>query len=290
MTSPFSYASTTACTRSRRSAWSGSPTWVLTVPSESTSRAAISPFDCPGEQQHLALAVGQLAQPGSSRRRRWRRAARAKRGDQPAGRDGARTASPPSTARTRRESRGGASLSRKPLAPALSAAKTYSSRSNVVRIEHLRRGPALADPPGGLHAVDARHTYVHEHDVGSQRGGPSTASTPSPASPRPRCRPGLPGSCGSRAHQHLVVDEQHADIGSARQRSRGRAKPRSGRGAAVSVPPNATGTLAHAERGRGPPACRPSRGPRPSSRDARARARRRRSAGATSTADAPARA
>ena len=39
-------------------------------------------------------------------------------------------------------SAGGASFSRKPLAPALSPAKTYSSRSKVVRMMTLLSGPA----------------------------------------------------------------------------------------------------------------------------------------------------
>ena len=32
--------------------------------------------------------------------------------------------------------------------------------------EDLDHGPAGDDPPRGLHAVDAGHPYVHQHDVG----------------------------------------------------------------------------------------------------------------------------
>src|SRR5215469_983890 len=63
--------------------------------------------------------------------------------DEPPGRGGARTASPPATVRMAvSNSAGGASLRRNPLAPALSPAKTYSSRSKVVRIRTLLAGVA----------------------------------------------------------------------------------------------------------------------------------------------------
>ena len=55
--------------------------------------------------------------------------------------DGASSASPAATTRTAStSSSGGAFLSRKPLAPARSASKTYSSRSKVVRIDDPARG------------------------------------------------------------------------------------------------------------------------------------------------------
>jgi hypothetical protein len=56
---------------------------------------------------------------------------------------GASTESPPATVRMAvSRSAGGASLRRNPLAPALSPAKTYWSRSKVVRMRTLLAGPA----------------------------------------------------------------------------------------------------------------------------------------------------
>ena len=58
-------------------------------------------------------------------------------------------------------------MRRKPLAPAWSASKTYSSRSKVVRIS-TRGGLAAArdDAPRRLEPVHRRHPDVHQHDVG----------------------------------------------------------------------------------------------------------------------------
>jgi hypothetical protein len=62
-----------------------------------------------------------------------------------------------------------ASFNRKPLAPARIAAKTYSSRSKVVRMRIPRARSRLSvslDPPGRLDPVQVRHADVHEYDVG----------------------------------------------------------------------------------------------------------------------------
>ena len=73
--------------------------------------------------------------------------------------DGASNASPAATTRTARTvSSRRTSLRRKPLAPARSASKTYSSRSKVVRMMHLHRIPHVGsgDAPGRLDPVAAR--------------------------------------------------------------------------------------------------------------------------------------
>ena len=64
-TSPISYASTTAWTRSRSPSFiSTFETWVLTVASPTTRASAISAFDIPAREQleHLAFALGQLVE------------------------------------------------------------------------------------------------------------------------------------------------------------------------------------------------------------------------------------
>ena len=75
---PARWANTTACTRSRRCSLARQfETWVFTVASPSTSRAAISALLSPSPEQlqHLALALGQPR--------------RARRRPRPAGSDGA---------------------------------------------------------------------------------------------------------------------------------------------------------------------------------------------------------
>ena len=83
--------------------------------------------------------------------------------------DGASRASPERTRRTAATSCSGeTSFSRKPLAPAVSAAYTYWSRSNVVRmmIRQPRAGLGGEDAAGGFQAVHLRHPDIHQHDVG----------------------------------------------------------------------------------------------------------------------------
>jgi hypothetical protein len=69
-------------------------------------------------------------------------------------------------------------LVRKPLAPARSASTMYSSRPNVVRIEHA----VARQPARRLDAVRARHADVHQDDVGRVRSAARIASSPSSAS------------------------------------------------------------------------------------------------------------
>ena len=185
--------------------------------------AAISALRQPcGEQpQHLALARRQLGQ-----RRRARRVADGQpareRVEQPAGdrrredaRRRRRRRAPP-----RRAPRGGASLSRKPLAPARSAANTYSSRSKVVRIEHARwrrrrrsGGSPRCRPCRACGCPSARRR--------ARRGAPrATASSPSPPRRPPRCRPGSRGSAGSPARTSAWSSASRTRIGSSRRARR----------------------------------------------------------------------
>ena len=62
----------------------------------------------------------------------------------------------------------GASLSRKPLAPARRAANTYSSRSKVVSTSTRGGSGHHSDLPRRLDPVHARHPHVHQDDVGPQ--------------------------------------------------------------------------------------------------------------------------
>src|SRR5580692_1861488 len=83
------------------------------------------------QDQHLAFAFRQFTEV----RRAGRRSGRVV--------EGATTASPECTALiANSSSSGGTSLSRKPLAPAFSAANAYSSRSKVVSMSTLGRSPA----------------------------------------------------------------------------------------------------------------------------------------------------
>lgn len=131
----------TACTRSRaQSLASTRPTCVFTVASESTSSAAISRFAAPcaiststSRSRGVSDATAACCSSHSalrtwSERRRGAMCVRSRRVV-----DGAITASPRCTVRiAASSSSGGASLSRKPLAPASIASNAYSSRSKVV--------------------------------------------------------------------------------------------------------------------------------------------------------------
>ena len=131
----------------------------------------LSPVATSGE--HLALPVGQQrearrARPAAARagRRTRRSACRVTLGDS--------SASPAATTRTARSrSSGSVSFSRKPLAPDRNASKTYSSSSNVVRIDHpdvveVGVGEMLS---GRLQSVQLRHADVHQDDVGARLDG-----------------------------------------------------------------------------------------------------------------------
>src|SRR6478736_2805719 len=115
------------------------PTWVLTVASVRCRAAAISPLDnacatCVSTSRSRGVSASRngsgSSSPSPSGARRWAYVSSNRRVTL-----GATTASPLATARMpESRSLGSASLSRKPLAPARSAACAYSSRSKVVRI------------------------------------------------------------------------------------------------------------------------------------------------------------
>ena len=99
--------------------------------------------------------------------------------------DGASSASPAATTRTASTScSGGAFLSRKPLAPACSASKTYSSRSKVVRMTTRLASSGLSvicrvacspSPPGIWMSISTTS--------GRRRRVAATACSPLAASP-----------------------------------------------------------------------------------------------------------
>lgn len=100
--------------------------------------------------------------------------------------DGATTASPLSTARIAASSSlGGTSLSMKPLAPAFSAEKAYSSRSKVVRMSTF--GASSFCPPAQIRRVASTpsrcgmRTSMRITSTWTPRST-SKASTPLPAS------------------------------------------------------------------------------------------------------------
>ena len=150
------------------------PTWILTVPSDRCRAEAISRLDRPAASSAktvrsrsvslLSRASWPCCRPGSgSRGANWSISRRVA--------EGARTASPAATVRTAESSSaGGASLSRNPLAPALSPAKTYWSRSKVVRIRTRLAVPGGGDRRGRRDPVQAGHADVHQHHVGLQGG------------------------------------------------------------------------------------------------------------------------
>ena len=145
-------------------------------------------LDLAGRERRRAQAAAPTARPRLAKRSISRRVTA-----------GAKSEPPSATTRiAARSCASGASLSRKPLAPARSAAKTYSSRSKVVRTS-TRGGSGIArDLPRRLDPVDARHPHVHQHDVGPQLAGrgrpPRRRRLPRQ---RPRARGRRRGSSGS---------------------------------------------------------------------------------------------
>ena len=127
---------------------------------------------------------------------------------------GESSASPSATVRTAayRVWRG-ASLSRKPLAPARRAARTYSSRSNVVSTSTrvAERGSPQISRVAAMPSTRGIRTSMSTTS-GRCRRTSSTASRPSAASPTTsrsgwvREHRGEPG-----AHQLLVVGDHHPD-------------------------------------------------------------------------------
>ena len=114
---------------------------------------------------------------------------------------GETTASPPATVlMAATSSAGGTSLRRKPLAPARSALKAYSSRSKVVRMSTrvLAAGVRRRDGPGGLNPVEDGHAHIHEDHVGPVELDEAHGVRPvAPPPRRSRVLPRPRGSCGS---------------------------------------------------------------------------------------------
>ena len=85
---------------------------------------------------------------------------------------GESSASPAATVRTAAISCSGeSSLSTKPLAPALSASKTYSSRSNVVRIRIRVAGSVARMRRVACEPVELGHADVHQDDPRMEAAG-----------------------------------------------------------------------------------------------------------------------
>ena len=194
---------------------------------------------------------------------------------------GARSASPAATVRIAlSSSSSGRLFSAKPLAPASSASKTYSSRSNVVRMSTrgALRVPVGGDLPRRLDPVHDRHPDVHDHDVRREAGRELDRL---PAVGRPaddgQVILGVDQRRERGAEQLLVVDDQdgggHA---AAVERDLGEHAENLGRRAAPRRASRRTRLSARAcRRSRGPDPSRPRRQGIPR-RPAAALARRRR--------------
>ena len=217
-------------------------TWVLTVASLTTSRSAISAFERPraSSAQHLALARGEPESSAAAARRRRRRhageglddAAGDGRGEQRLAR--ARRRGSPRSARP-----AGASLSRKPLAPA---------RRRLVDVlveveggedeDPRRRSPSATSRRVASRPSTLRHPDVHEHDVGPERRTAATASSPSAASPTTSSR--APRRAASEARRASSPGRRRSRRRSSAHGSAVRArtrKPPPGRGPALERPP-----------------------------------------------------
>ena len=193
------------------------PTWTLTVPSDRCSLGgdlAVGPARrragrrrlCSRSVSLLSRASRSCCRPGSgSSGTNWSMSRRVA--------VGARTASPPATVRMAvSSSAGGASLSRNPLAPALSPAKTYSSRSKVVRMRTLLAGPAAVIAAVACDSVHAGHPDVHQHHVGVQGRCHADAGRPvGGLADHLDVRLGLEDHPEAHAEQGLVIDEQDPD-------------------------------------------------------------------------------
>ncbi|CAM5367528.1 hypothetical protein SDIAM26S_02855 [Streptomyces diastaticus subsp. diastaticus] len=78
--------------------------------------------------------------------------------------------------------------------------------------QHLRRVLGGADPPGGLHPVQARHPHVHQHHVDG--GGPQHLDRLGAVARLPdhlHVRLGREHHAEAGAQKRLVVHEHHAD-------------------------------------------------------------------------------
>ena len=229
------------------------PTWVLTVASESTSRSAISALERPSatpsstsRSRAVSGAGAGRAAPGAcSGSGSWcAKASSSRRVTR-----GATTASP----RRRRGSRpaaasGGASLSRKPLAPARRPGERVLVEVERGEDEHPRGAAASrrsgASPRSRRRRASARPSARRR---GRSAAVSATASSPSPASPTTDdVRPAPRGPCGSRSA--AAPGRRPAGRGSCRATGKprvARASRRRGAGPASTAAAVDGGALAH---------------------------------------------
>ena len=216
---------------------------------------------------------------------------------------GASSASPRGDRRGRRRPApaGRTSLSRKPLAPARSASKTYSSRSKVVRTMTRAALPAATIRRVASMPVDARHPDVHQDDVGRARAGERDrlARRRRPRR-RPRCprlasrimrKPPRTSAWSSASRTRIIIAPARAAAGPAR------GSRRRGRGPASSVPPSSAARSRipasprppprRPRRARRAPSSRTSSSSAPSARSARVTSARLRAARGAACSSAP---
>jgi hypothetical protein len=178
----------TAWTRSRRSSLASiRPTWTLTVPSDRCRSSAISRLDRPAASWTKTVCSRSVSLLSRTSRSCCRPGPGIRGTNLSMSRRvvvGARTASPPATVRIAvSSSAGGASLRRNPLAPALSPAKTYSSRSKVVRIRTLAAGlAAVMRAVAAIPSMPGIRTSISTTS-GCRADVIFTPAAPSPASP-----------------------------------------------------------------------------------------------------------
>ncbi|CAM5678570.1 hypothetical protein SBADM41S_06010 [Streptomyces badius] len=184
-TRPSSYARITACARSRSPIFANSRLmWVFTVWSVMVSRSAMSALDNP-RAIRTSTSASRAVSPSTERFGGALTRCRANSAMSRPVISGASRAWPPATTRTACSSSGKvASFSRKPLAPAVRASYTYSSRPNVVSISALVApfdaatiSRAASMPPRRGIRMSNRATS------GRSSAAPATACTPSSASP-----------------------------------------------------------------------------------------------------------
>ena len=188
-TRPDSYATTTACARSRspsfRRTWL---TWVLTVSSLSTSRSAISRFERPSATRpRISVSRGVSAASPSGRLLSGPEAGEL--GDQPARDRGREQRVPGGDDAHCLEKR----LGRDVLEQESAGARVQRVVDVLVEVERREDEDARAvarrrraDLPGGLDAVHHGHADVHQHDVG--RVLARSAGPPRRRQPRSRRR------------------------------------------------------------------------------------------------------
>ena len=162
---------------------------------------------------------------------------------------GATTASPACTVRIAPSRSGGAaSLSRNAAAPALIAAKAYSSRSNVVSTITAGASGRAWSSPGGLDAVEPRHPHVHQHDVaGGDREPLERLGAVARLADHRQVGLAVDEHPEPGAHHLLVVDQEDPDRTGSSGDPRGHPEAAAGAGSGLEVAVVDGDPLAHAE-------------------------------------------